>query len=466
MPNPAIPAADHARAAASPPPRQWPDIRVVAGILVTLSIGSLLWNLFGPEPRIAVSPRTTFITAPVAADGLPDYAAHLTALLGPAPPPEENAAVLVLEALWPLEMKPGSRELAAVCRALGAAGPPRDPPLVDLENDPLVKAAVDDTKVVTEKPWRGDDLEAVSAWVTRNSPALDRLVAASRRPRYWFASPTLLESARPMLFSLLLPDIQSFRRAARSLACRGMWHLGAGRTTEAWTDILAIHRLSRLLGSQEHRHATFLVTHLVAIAVADVADTATRHLLAEPGLSAAERAVIRRDLEALAPLGDVTTPIGIERLAGIDAAVFCGTNRGGTGRRAVLSSPLYGITAGTPANPFGPFVFATSLDWNTVLTKLNESYDSLDAAAALPTAALRTAEFKRLEAHRAPSVGATVSRIVGTGLMLLVNREARSIEAATTLEAVLMPALSAYSDRVARAEAAFRTLLETAGDPP
>jgi hypothetical protein len=176
--------------------------------------------------------------------------------------------------------------------------------------------------------------------------------------------------------------------------------------------------------------------------------------------------VIRRDLEALAPLCAVTTPIGIERLAGIDAAVFCAVNREGTGRRAVLSSGFLGTTAGTPADPFGPFVFATSLDWNTVLARLNESYDSLDAAAALPTAALRTAEFKRLEARRAPSGGAAGSRLVATVLQLLVNREARSIEAAKALEAGLMPGLSGYSDRVARADVQFRSLLETAGGPP
>ena len=54
------------------PQRWWHDVRWIAAFLSGGVVGTLLWGLFGPEPRIVVSRETTVLPAPLRADGLPD----------------------------------------------------------------------------------------------------------------------------------------------------------------------------------------------------------------------------------------------------------------------------------------------------------------------------------------------------------------------------------------------------------
>ena len=59
---------------------------VVRRIVVTVSlVGGIflavenLWAILRPAPQLQISPSTTWITEPLAADGLPDYEAGLLA---------------------------------------------------------------------------------------------------------------------------------------------------------------------------------------------------------------------------------------------------------------------------------------------------------------------------------------------------------------------------------------------------
>ena len=60
-----------------------------------------LFQLFGPNPPIVVSPQTTYITAPLYADGLPNYKQAVLDLYRQGVTPENNAASLIWPALWP-----------------------------------------------------------------------------------------------------------------------------------------------------------------------------------------------------------------------------------------------------------------------------------------------------------------------------------------------------------------------------
>jgi hypothetical protein len=456
---------------ATRPPRRWLDLRWITAAVVTLAISSMLWGLFGPEPQIVVSRETTFITEPLAPDALPDYRGHVLALYGAAPPPDENAAVLLLQVFWPLEMKSPSPELKAVCQALGIPDtPPADPPLLNPDDDPVVKAAIEKSAIgsieaARTQPWKGSDLPELEAWIEQHNPAINRLLEASRRPHYWFVSPTLLMPKQEILFAVLLPEIQSFPQAGHALACRAMWHLGAGRTREAWDDILGIHRLSRLIAPAREK-AGFLVSHLVAIAVAGRANKATRHLLAMPDLGENERAIIHRDLADLAPLGSIAESLALERLLAIDTAIAFPSTRRGSRRQQLLTltsiSALTSMSGGDPSL----FVFSTSLDWNVVLNRLNAAYDELEAAASLPTAAARQAELKRLEAAR-PSALRSSGWLAAAGhlLNLLASRPERSEHAAGVIESLVMPGLSTFSAKADSAKAEFDALVKEAAGP-
>src|SRR5690606_38848896 len=82
-----------------------------------------LAHLGQPTPPLQVSPSTTVITEPLTDDNLPDYAAyHLNQLRGDITP-AENAALPLLQTLWPGEIRPRSRE--ALCAELGMEIPDR-----------------------------------------------------------------------------------------------------------------------------------------------------------------------------------------------------------------------------------------------------------------------------------------------------------------------------------------------------
>lgn len=423
--------------------RHWFDLRLITTGIVILAMSVILWGLFGPEPPLVVSRETTFITAPLDAEGLPDYRAYLLSLYGPAPPPEENAAVPLLQVFWPMGMT--TPAISAVCVALGIPdAPPADSPLTDPEDDATLKAEVPDLEATCHRPWTGREHPTLEQWLEKSMPAIDRLVAASQRPRYWFPNPELLQRKQARMAELTLPDTRAFRSAGRALSRRAMWHLAAGRTREAWNDILGVHRLSRMMAPSRHPVPT-LVAHLVATAVAGQANKATRTLLTVPALSAAERDTIHRDLAALPPIHGERA-LAMERLLGIDCIVALAARRDGTSRLE-LARHWSGVGPTLPT-----FVLATSLDWNIVLSIANTAYEELERTGGTPPAA---------GAGSSASWEATIGRMA----RLLVSRPERSKQAARVIAEMVVPAVAGYVRRVSLAEADFEALLKEAVAP-
>src|SRR4051794_31750173 len=82
-----------------------------------------LYQLLGPNPPIIVSRQTTYITAPLVRNGLPDYEKYWFQQSRKGITSENNAAVLLRQALGPGDTSPAdfdriSREIGAGERAL------------------------------------------------------------------------------------------------------------------------------------------------------------------------------------------------------------------------------------------------------------------------------------------------------------------------------------------------------------
>lgn len=362
------------------------------GIVAALLLAAWLVPLFGPEPRLVVSERTTWITTPLAADGLPDFSAHLLARLGPAPPPEENAAVPLLAALWPMGFV--GPDLDLVCKAIGIpVAKPARPPLVPAGADPLLKDLADFVADGSSRPWTAEEAPDLRAWADRNDDALDLIAEAAGRPRYFLPSPSLLRSRPEPLMATLLSDLQAVRAATASLACRGMGHAGAGRFADAWRDIHATHRLGRLLAPADRPHV--VVSALLAANISIEADRCTLELLGLPDLPDDVLAAIRRDLAALPPHANLAAALATERLIGIDSVVW--TQRSDATRQELLGSP------GRDGKAARALCSSTSLDWNGVAMAVNDAYSRLEEAAGRKSfAERRTAANAVLLGSRVP----------------------------------------------------------------
>src|SRR5882724_4397934 len=81
-----------------------------------------LWQLCGPSPRVIISKETTYITAPLRPDGMPDYKRHVLEAAHQGVTPENNAAVLLWQATWPGELSPP--EYPPLCNEIGLAQMP------------------------------------------------------------------------------------------------------------------------------------------------------------------------------------------------------------------------------------------------------------------------------------------------------------------------------------------------------
>src|SRR5205085_8040486 len=141
----------------------------------------------------------------------------------------------------------------------------------------------------------------VADWLAANEKPLAMVREALQRPDYY----NPLVSSHPGtgpggLMGALLSSVQKCREIAAALTARAMLRTAEGKYDEAWQDLLACHRLGRLVA----RGGT-IIEALVGIAVDQVAATADIAFLAHAKVDAKRLHLCRKDLEALPPLPPV-----------------------------------------------------------------------------------------------------------------------------------------------------------------
>jgi hypothetical protein len=256
------------------PPRKKPSIFWWLGAAFVLLVLVFLFQLFGPSPKIVVSPQTTHITTPLGADGLPDYEKYILERMREGVTPENNAAALLWPAVWPAELDPG--DYAAVAAELGLPGDPSESEALSSLDDRIQKIVAEQTlqsntptsaadpadqytisdaqtkldsyraalalsldEQIGTRPWTTAQHPEIAKWVTENQRPIDQCVQASLRTRCYFPSQTLIDGKSDPLISILLPGLQAVRSAGNALCIRAMWHAGEHRPQEAWRDLIA-----------------------------------------------------------------------------------------------------------------------------------------------------------------------------------------------------------------------------------
>ncbi|MEQ8836372.1 MAG: hypothetical protein RID07_06160, partial [Lacipirellulaceae bacterium] len=327
------------------------------GIPLALLLGWFLYQQFGPTPTLKLGKSTTYITEPLAEDGLPDYAAVIFAKQREGVTPENNGAVPFWRAMGPQDynnMEQSMFQLA--CDEIG---------LENLDTGAFLVPAYTDDQIYTdfgyvapevpdgeygyaddmaasdkqpsaitkdsiqalieyakERPWTAEQYPPLASWVKRNNQALDLLVEAGKRPEFYSPSPSFLNEPNPALLSLWLTSSQVGRSASRELNLRGMLHLGEGRVELAWQDFFAIMQL----GNHIARGDT-CVEKLIGIAMRDVAMSCLDDVLNSEQLTEQLARKILSDLQSLPMRVDMAGAIDRgERFMFLDSAlrVTCG----------------------------------------------------------------------------------------------------------------------------------------------
>jgi hypothetical protein len=365
-----------------------------------------------PAPKrpvqVTISKETTYITSPLRPDGYPDYVAALDAIAARGVTPENNAVVLLVQAFGPKAIREKYRERyfeKLGIRPLPEKGDYMEPlmdranrlhqrdeePATDDKDDEkkpdLIDRHLDELDRAMERPWSEKDCPLIAAWLKASEKPLHLIIQGSRRPRYY--SPRL----GPSMVAILLPDIEHARDATRALRARAMLRLHSGNVEGACADLLACHRLARLVGQ-----GPTMVDMLVAGALEAIAyfgDRAAMHF----GNVAPEQ--IRRYTAEVRTLGPM--PRFAEKLEPAERFIYldtiCLTARGGWGLVRAMSGADFSLPDDGPLEAFKRWALSGRRNWDDVLRTGNAYYDRFSVAARKRPYGARKAALKQIEAE-------------------------------------------------------------------
>ena len=359
---------------------------------------------------VTIAKVTTVITRPLRKDGYPDYVAALNESGGKDVSPQDNAVVLLWQAIGPAPMSAEDR--AEYFRLLAVPVPPakgayfvaldsfikQDASRKGLDAAGLEAESVkvsDELEVALKTPWSEKDHPLLAAWLAVNEKPLQLVVEASRRPKFF---DPLVTDEKSGLIAALLPLAQFEQHLVRALVARATLRLREGKTGAAWGDLLAVHRVARLTG-----RGSFLVEALVADTYDGIACGGDQALLQSTRLTPVDAMRMREDLAKLPPLPAMAEKIDRgERFMYLDSVGY-------VARTGISSlSELVGIVGQLTGEPrpaakktFADLAvdFTTRglIDWNAPLRAGNSWYDRIVQALRKPTEAARLEALQKID---------------------------------------------------------------------
>lgn len=308
--------------------RRWPWVLLgILGLLVLL-VAWTFWPVSAPP--LQVGRETTYLAGPLRADGTVDYLAGLNELASAGVTTENNAAIPMLQAMGPGVIEPQVR--AAVLAELGISSLPEDgdyfvdlldylrqtnPQALQREEDGI-RLPMDGHLIVArvfdmdQDGWLAEDLTMRDAWLQAIDGPLDRVVEATRKPRWYM--PTVSQDQTTLMLAVL-PNLGSIRSAAKALALRATVRADAGDIDGAWSDAMALHRLARLVGQ-----GGTLIGRLVGAAIESLACQTDLRIARQLNLPPERAKAMLADLRGLGPVPSVVEGIDVfERCATLDA---------------------------------------------------------------------------------------------------------------------------------------------------
>jgi hypothetical protein len=361
---------------------------------ILLGVPLLAFTLFAaeekPVPKVPVGKDTTVITGPLTKEGYIDYETAVNERLGKGITPEQNANVLIWKAFGP---KPeGARVSPEVYKWLGIDEPPDKGDYLQnlgtyLEahaaGTPIGELAEDLTHI-SQRPWAAKDHPHLAGWLSANEKPLAVLIEATKRPHYFNPLVSSHAEKKPGgLLGALLPSVQKCRSAASALQARAMLRVKEGKFDEAWQDLLACHRLGRLVA----RGAT-LIEMLVGIAVDAIASRGDVVFLEAAGKDSKQVMAWLKDLQSLPPMPPLADKLDLaERFSFLDGVQIV--------RRGGIQS-LEGLI-GRAEKQAGPPDGLPGVDFGPALRNGNLLYDRMVAAARTKDRPTRETEWRKIE---------------------------------------------------------------------
>ncbi len=377
----------------------------LVAVSVLLSLGVVADD--PPAPKLPLGKDTTYVTGPLDKDGYIDYEAALNDRLGAGITPDKNANVLLWKALGPTP-EGGKRMPAEFFKRLGMEEPPKDGDYFislghflqdQLKLDRSEIDAVNAQQSQTAKrPWAAKEFPRIAEWLKANEKPLAVVIEAARRPDYYNPLISHWDDEKPgSLIGVLLPGAQKCRELAVALAARSMLRVEEGKFDDAWRDLLACHRLGRLVGRGDT-----LIEVLLGISIDGIASNADLAYLNRADLTANQIQDRLKDLRYLPPIPPVADKIDLaERFKYLDTVeLVC--RQGMRPIYAIEGLPVPNEEASQPPDEAELKALA-GIDWTPALRDGNRWYDRISAALRIEDRTEREKALNRIDIDHAKS---------------------------------------------------------------
>jgi hypothetical protein len=366
------------------------------GIFIVM-FGLLVLAAWPGSSTFTISPETTYITEPLDRQGYVDYVTALNERLRRGVTPESNANVLIWQAIGP--HPEGSTMPPEYFQWLGIASPPEvgdywvswlNYQKAHPKNNAQGKWDKDDDLLsrAAKLPWHAEEEPELADWLKVNEKPLALVVEATGRPEYYNPLvPKTTGDWSPGMFGAIIPNVQQSREFTAALVCRAMRQVGEGKNDSAWQDLLACHRLARLIG-----RGSTVVGLLVGFAIDQIADKADIAFLERAQLTSMQVLADLEDLRRLPPMPTLADQIDLgERLTELEVVML-------TARHGTAFFESFGDSKGPPpaSTQFRARLFTYSIDWNPALKNINVWLDRYVSALRIADLEQRAEELSNL----------------------------------------------------------------------
>lgn len=448
-------------------------LRTLPGLLSVVITAGLLAQPETPTRADAIGlqigPDTSVVTAPLDADGFPNYLAALNDRFAAGVSREENFWVLMWPAIGNAE-RSGDEYLQSVERQLGISIP-REPRVQDPSAIAGVKYGTpegdsleNEWNEAMSRPWSRDEFPRLARWVDANAAVLEEIHAAALRPKAYAPLATYGEDDG-LLVEVLLPHVQALRSTARLLATRAMLRLSEGDVDGAWQDLLDIERIA----AHSERGWT-LIEALVGYALRSIAVQPLAQWVAHANLTPEELEARWGVLEPLLDPLPLSNALDTERFCYLDVVIAMSSGRTQSRQTLDLLEPSMIDTGdGATSQAFAQMRSAREMmfqllllgsDINETLRYGNQMYDDLIAAMAPESHPERAARLAAIDDR--VEGNAAMTRDTGALVKAYLFSSRKELQAipGKVLTSLLMPAITQVEVAFTRASC-YRPLLNT-----
>lgn len=346
--------------------------------------------------------ETTYIIEPVGEDGSIDYIEALSLRQREGVTPENNSIVMFRRAYGNRDLK--QNFAIEYFRQLGIEMPPDEggylisigeyvnsldkSELPDVDGLNVQQIVYNQHSEAESRPWTRDEFPLIARWIDLNEKPLVFAILGSKRPRYF----TPLLPKNGLAIAILLPDAQNSREIVRLLTARAMLRLGQRNVEAAWDDVMACHRIARLVAQ-----GPTLIETLVGIAT-EARACKCDNQIANGYLTAAQAQRFSQELRELGDVPGCAEKIDVaERYMYLDAVEHIAVS-GIDGLKLVNDLQFSGETPPPVMEVFQQAIRLGLVDWDLVLRMGNEEFDRAVKTARLPTRLERQSELDKLNA--------------------------------------------------------------------